>query len=191
MKVAIPSYMKYILEYCGYDNCHTIATIEENDLEYFKNEVKEGKVTNFFEAKIGPKNVLEGSSKSVDDFEFSRGHQKLLMAVVKLVKENLNENGVDSFSQELPSESIIPTKRKIENKVDKKIYSKKQKCSTNKLTSIENARLIESSSTATLGNSDIELQKHRSTLMKKMALSLINHSPENFANVSIIKMSSS
>lgn len=182
MCISIPSYIKYILEYCGYNNFHAIATIEESDLEYFKNEVREGKVTNFFEGKIGTRDTLEGSSKSVENFEFSRGHQKLLMAIVKLVKENLDEKGVESFSQEL----LIPTKRKTENKTQKTIHSKKQKFEANEDTKLD--RSIEPSSfgSSTHENSDIQLKNHRSTLIKKMVLSLINHAPETFASVSRI-----
>lgn len=94
----IPAYIKNVLKYCGYEDCHTIATIEENDLEYFTTEVRKGGITNFFTGS----EALQGSNKSEENFEFCRGHQKLLMAIVKFVKENLNENGVDAFLVKLP-----------------------------------------------------------------------------------------
>lgn len=73
LKSTIPSYIKYVLKYCGYENCHTIATIEDNDLEYFVGEVRKRGITNFFSGKFGIINALQGSNKSEENFEFSRG----------------------------------------------------------------------------------------------------------------------
>lgn len=108
MKVKVPAYIKHILEHCGYDNCYSIATIEEEDFDYLKNEVLKG--------TICAEKVFEGSSKSIEDFEFSRGHQKLLIVVVKFVKAILDASGVDGFS--------MP---KIKNKQEKNAKSKLQK----------------------------------------------------------------
>lgn len=97
LQISIPPYIKNVLTYFGYDNFHTISTIEENDLEYIATEVRKGGIMNYFTNKSGIEDPLYGSSKSEQNFEFSRGHQKLLMVIAKLLKKKLNENGVDAF----------------------------------------------------------------------------------------------
>lgn len=87
LKVPIPAYIKNVLKFCGYDNCHSIATIEEQDFEYVEAEVRNGGITKFFEGEIAANDVLDGSTKTEENFEIIRGHRKLLMAVVKFVKE--------------------------------------------------------------------------------------------------------
>lgn len=163
MKLKIPPYIKYILKFCGYDNCHTISTIKENDIEYFENRVR--KLPNFFD---GAKDVPDFSTKSTANFEIVRGHQQLIMAVKKLVKENLEQNGVDSFN--------MPNKRKrvIRNTT---VPTKFSKVATN-----------ESFETCRSENSETfdHLKEHKSTILRKMILSLITHTPEMFARVCIL-----
>lgn len=61
LNISIPPYIKCVLKYCGYENCHTIATIEENDLKYITAEVRK---VNFFSNEIDKENVLQSSNKS-------------------------------------------------------------------------------------------------------------------------------
>lgn len=50
MKVEIPPFIKYVLKFCGYDNCHSISVIDEkNDFEYFESEVRNGGIIEFYE----------------------------------------------------------------------------------------------------------------------------------------------
>lgn len=126
LKMSIPMYIKSVLKYCGYENCHTIATIEEKDFEYFTTEVRKGGIVSFFSNEIGTENALQGTNTCEENFEFSRGHQKLLLRIVKLVKENLNENGVDAFSVKISK----PKKMKnlnIATTVDESPYEVKDK----------------------------------------------------------------
>lgn len=89
---------------CGFDNCYTISTIEENDIEYFEGQVRKGALAKFFENNSEDlNNVLEGS---VELFEFSRGHQKLIMTIAKTVKEKFDKNGIDGFGFPETSKSI-------------------------------------------------------------------------------------
>lgn len=59
MNGVIPAYMKNILKSCGYDNCHTIATIEDADIDYFIDEVRKGNVNSFYKGKISEENIME------------------------------------------------------------------------------------------------------------------------------------
>lgn len=97
----MPPYIKNVLQYCGYENCHTIATIQEDDLDYIESEVRKGGITTFFEGKSIEK-ILEGCTKLIDDFEISRGHKKLVIAAVKVVQEKLECNGADGFLEVSP-----------------------------------------------------------------------------------------
>lgn len=157
MKMKIPSHIKHILKYCGFENCHTISTIEENDIEYFENEVRKGEIT-----------IVLNETTS-ENFEFSRGHKKLIMAITKLVNEKLNERGVDGFS--------MPKQRKRTLSNATTVATKISKLSTNENSSLD----CFSEAPEPLET----LQEYKSAVLRKMILSLITHTPEMFANVSI------
>lgn len=97
MNVVVPEYMKNILKCCGYDNCHTIATIVDADIEYFTDEVRNSTVHNFYHGKISAEAIMDGCATSVKNFVFSRGHVRLLQKIVKIVKETLEIHGADGF----------------------------------------------------------------------------------------------
>lgn len=98
LKDPVPAYIKNILQYCGYNNGISIATIEPNDIEYFTQEVRNGNVINHFRPIAG-ENVLEGSTRTIANFEFSRGHLRQLMFIVNFLKKYIEENGTDCFSK--------------------------------------------------------------------------------------------
>lgn len=120
LKVPIHPYIKNVLKFSGYDNCYAISTIEESDLEHIQTEIRKGDdILKFFEENssalspesilpiISLKTVLEGSNKKTfEEFEFSLGHQKLIMCIAKLVRENLDKNGVNGFAENVASTSM-------------------------------------------------------------------------------------
>lgn len=87
MRIKIPLVIKHILELCGYDNCYSIATIEDRDIDYIANEVRKG--------KLGAEMVLKESVETIKNFEFTRGHRKLIMAIAKFVKTILDSSGAN------------------------------------------------------------------------------------------------
>lgn len=96
---AVPAYFKNILKACGYDNVITIASIEEKDVQYFEEEVKNGKVAKYYE-ESGTIKILDGSTKTETNFEFTRGHKKLLLFISDYLKNYLKDND--------PNTSILP-----------------------------------------------------------------------------------
>lgn len=97
MKITVPRYIKFILMYCGFNDCHAIAAIEHTDLQRFVSEVRQGNVTNFCH-ELGVNDVLFGSREPEKNFAFILGHQRLLMAVVNFVRQNLSDCDAFSFS---------------------------------------------------------------------------------------------
>ncbi len=166
MKVNIPPYIKNILKYCGYENCHTIATIEENDLEYFTAEIRHcadkikklGMQAEFF---------LEGSTKGFDDFELVRGHQKLLMAVAKLVRDELETEGVNGFL-------LVSSKKKKINKPAAPHRSKKMKFSSNEPLSLsdETSDVMDN---PTASSEDTSFERQTKIVLLKALASLKYH----------------
>lgn len=182
MDVVVPAYIKNILKCCGYDNCHTLATIKDSDIEYFADEVRKGKITNFYHDKISSEAIMEGCMSTVENFVFSRGHIQLLKAIVKMVTDTLDVHGVDGFLLKLPKNSL-ENSLKLQNKdhilkaAATSVYRKRFKFST-------------VSSTRSQDNDQVScddaispIQNERSTLIRKAILSLITHSPKLFANV--------
>ncbi len=96
MKCTVPTYFKNILEECGFTNGMTIASIDDNDITYLEDEVKNGNVFKYFEDAKGM-NVLEGSNKTEKNFEFIRGHKNFLLAITDFLKSHLEKNGPESF----------------------------------------------------------------------------------------------
>lgn len=179
LNTGVPVYIKNILKYCGYDNCHALATIDDADLEYFADEVRNGGVNNFYHGKISAETIMEGCTTSVENFVFSRGHLQLLKAIVKIVKETLEIHGADGFLLKLPKD--LP-KEQEQGNISKSVsvYRKRFKFSTVTSTStdaVDNALNDETISPA---------EKARTIIIGKAILSLVTHTPKLFANVRII-----
>lgn len=188
LRVVVPPYIKYILTSCGYDNCYTIATINEADLEYFARELREGRVMKFYHGKVDAKEIMEGCTVPVEDFVFNRGHQKLLMAIVKLVNEILEVDGVEGFFVELPNQ----IKRKNENR---KNTAPRKRCrySIQASTSTQNINQQPGDNAQNIhqepGDDALNAVKEaRSTIIRKAILSLITHTPDIFAYVCIFSI---
>lgn len=112
--------------------------------------------------------------ESPGNFRFSRGHQKLIMTITKLVKEKLNECGVDGFSMTKPRKRAIRNTSSIPTKTLKLSTAECQaECSSQ-------GCIPESS------DSVYNVGKHKSSVLRKMILSLITNTPEMFANVRIM-----
>lgn len=179
MNVVVPAYMKNILICCGYDNCHAIATIEDDDLEYFADEVKKGSVNNFYQGKISVAAIMEGCSASVENFVFSRGHIKLLKAVVITVKNTLDTHGVDGFFINLSKVSTEVHQKENINSKPAPVYRKRFKFSTVNSTSTQETD--EKPDDDTISSVRIA----RSKLIKKAVLILISRTPKLLADVGI------
>lgn len=114
MKITVPRYIKLILMYCGFNDCHAIAAIEQSDLNRFINEVRQGNVTNFY-LKLGVNDALGGSREREENFVFVLGHERLLMAVVNFVKQNLSDYDDDTFSTNKEADTPKTQKLSLEN----------------------------------------------------------------------------
>lgn len=92
----------------------SIACIEEEDIEYFESEVRNGNVSKFFGNE---EKALKGSNQKLDDFEIVRGHRKFILAMRDILKAHMNEHGPDSFTLEVqkekPTDENISRKRKV------------------------------------------------------------------------------
>lgn len=157
LKCAIPSYFKNVLTACGYDNKITIASIDENDLQYFEQEVRNGNVSQYFEC-IDEFNILEGSTKTVESFEFTRGHKKFLLLIRDFLKHHLKETGPDSLTLQMPLSGFLSKTPSEENK--------------------------ENQNKGFTG--DVNIQQ--GILMCKIVMSLINTTPEMYAKVNPISI---
>lgn len=165
----VPPYIKYILSYCGYNNGTSIATIDDDDIQHFVSEVRNGNVTSYYKGIFKEKNVLEGSTTSTEEFEFRRGHLKHLICIVKFLKKHAEENGPNSFT-------ITKQKKKSKTKKpDRKVSSAPRK-------RIQYSQIDESLPVASGVESDIEKQKN--ILIPKMLYSLKTHTPKMYAEVS-------
>lgn len=175
LKVLVPPYIKYVLKYCGYDSCHTISTIEEPDFEYFEAEVRKGGIINFFEGEVSEKNVLEGSTKCVEEFEIRRGHRTLLRIAVKLIKERLDEYGVDGFYLEIAKKK----KPSFAKSIEEPLIGLKISTGTPKKSEFAKDIIPKNS----LDPFHEELIQLKTTLLAEVIRSLSNHSSEMYKEV--------
>lgn len=180
MNISIPVYIKHILTYCGYDNCYSIATIVDEDIKYFTDEATKG---SFCLDKIC---IAEGSATSANAYTnimFSRGHIKLLQAIVRVVKETLECDGADSFTIKV---------HPIATKVPAKVSTIQNENSTTDLTSFRRKRFKFSAVAAVSTSNEVRMNDTvtteacaRSTLTRKAMKVLVTHTPKLLANVSI------
>lgn len=185
----MPPYIKNVLRFCGYDNCHSIAEITDDDFEYFHDQVRKGNIKKFFEElpDEGVTDIMRGSTcsiETVEHFEISRGHQKFIKTIAKLVKEYLEKSGVDIFSASPKS------KKKSNLKNGFGGPTKKQKRSgplpnsgdgdaSGESSSRHHARSVEPSNESLL-------EDHKKLLVAKAVSILMNVTPELYKKVSII-----
>lgn len=166
----VPVYIKNILEVCGYTNGMSIACIEEDDFEYFEGEVKNGNVSEYFG---DGKDVLDGSNKKKEDFEFVRGHRKFVLAIRDLIKTHIDENGPDSLILEAKTSNETVSKEKVNE--EKNGLSRKRKNSSNDVhakakVNIKCPEVI----------TEDDMRKHRKVIYTKAIKSLVSETPHLF-----------
>lgn len=169
---------------CGFDNCYSVSTIVENDIKYFEDQVRKGALAKFFEDQISLDNVLEGSTEetvSVEEFQFSRGHQKLITIIAKTVKDNLDKHGIDGFCPTEPSKF----KKKISTCKLSDAPCKRQKNSLAKV--MEDSNLWEPDVDPIFEDSGLYADEmatiHRNKLVKQAVASLKSVTPAMFKEV--------
>lgn len=180
MDVIIPVYLVNILKCCGYDNCHTIATIVDADIEYFTDEVRKGGLNKFYGESAEA--LMQGCATSGENFVFMRGHVKLLQAIVKAVKDTLEMYGSDGFLLKLPN---VASKVKVSSdEKETSVYRKRFKFSTGPSTSaqVHNG----ASDLASEEACSYDVTEPRNILIRKAIMILITRTPNLFANVSIL-----
>lgn len=185
MKIRIPPFIKYVLRFCGYENCHTISTIEETDIEYFESEVRNGGIIEFYKNEVSPEDIFKGSTKAVNDFEINRGHRKLMMAAVKVVKNRLEENGVENFLAASPKRKMkikVSTKATEKNVAPAPVRRKKQKFSPSELLG-ESLDEFEEQSNEVDHETDPHIKHHKRVLYMKALMCLKNHDRDIYEEV--------
>lgn len=175
IKTPIPSYFKYVLKACGFNNGLTIASIDDEDIQYFEQEIRNGNVSAYYKNAHGLE-VLDGytlsSTKSTTNFEFTRGHIKLLLYIRDFIKKWLEENGTIALEKVHKNEIL---KRKNNGGTIKSniVPRKKTKYCLNEL------------SHSDVSSSPNALQKERSVLLGKAITSLIRHTPEMYVKARV------
>lgn len=111
----VPNYIKYVLSYCGYNNGITIASIDDDDIDYCVQEVRNGSITSY-QSKIGNKGVLPACRKTSESFEFLPRNLKYLMDIVEMLKSYIKENGIDCFNLKPEKPSKKTGHKKAPNK---------------------------------------------------------------------------
>lgn len=170
------------MKYCGFNNGITISQIGDVDIQDFVEQVQNGKVTKYFKPIIGDKDVLEGSTQTEKDFEFSRGHLKLLMTVVEFLKHFIQENGLESIIEEVEPTSQTKKSKTKEAKKNplKKPFIPKKKI---RLSAAAKTALYESHKHLILNTNAIEEEK--GILIMKMLVSLAGQTPTLYLAVSM------
>lgn len=178
LKTPVPIYFKRILKACGFNNGLTIASIDDKDVQYLEQEVRNGNVSAYFENVDGI-NVLDGSMKTVKNFEFTRGHKKFLLSIRDFLKNFLEENGTGSLVSEIaqkPSQKPETVKHKLNDNKNPKPYTvpkKKMKFCLSETSGPSNPSSLD------------ELKKERNILLGKAIMSLIRHTPEMYVKARV------
>lgn len=162
----VPAYFKNILKACGYENAITIASIEEEDVQYFEEEVRNGKVSKYYEG-MGAINILDGSTKTEANFEFTRGHKKFLIFISNFLKKYSKENASDSVK--------LPLKKTSEKKFKKMSNDLSPTCNI-KLPNKKQKDFHDS-------NTNRDMNLHQDILTCKVIMSLIHTTPAMYATV--------
>lgn len=158
-----------MLHYCGYENGVSIASIDNDDVDDIISKVRSGKVTQYFESKLADKDVLEGSNKNFENFDFSRGDREFLMHIVTFLKDHIEEYGIDSLSS---SNSKSGVKRPVQQSAGPP--PKRLKASNTPL---------DQSEKIPVGIPHEDLSKQKDILISKTITSLITYAPAIYVKV--------
>lgn len=177
LKTPVPTYFKRILKACGFNNGLTIASIDDKDVQYFEQQVRNGNVSAYFE-NVDGMNVLDGSTKTVENFVFTRGHTKFLLSIRDFLKNCLEQNGTASFVSEM-AQKPKTVKHKLNDNENPKPYTVHKKRTKYSLT--ETSGPSSPSGTSSLD----ELKKERNILLGKAITSLIRNTPEMYVKARV------
>ncbi|KAG4068990.1 hypothetical protein HA402_008461 [Bradysia odoriphaga] len=97
LQTSVPTYVKNVLQTCGYNNGISITLIDAEDIAYMESEVRNGNATKDLD-EAEEKTFFEGCTKKKDDFVFTMGHRKFLMYIVNFLKKYSAEHGSHSFT---------------------------------------------------------------------------------------------
>lgn len=170
------------MQACGFNNGITIALIDEDDIEYFVDQVRNGNVMKFFNSNE-EKNILEGMAVTAPKFEFSRGHKKLLWSIVKFLKTHVEENGPNNFILEVAPKKKT-SKSTTKNPVRRIAISSRKR----KISPVD--PLVESAIAESVLERPFEeplddvIKKHKSILLNRAVAALRGITPAMFAQVS-------
>lgn len=172
----IPTYIKNVMEVCGFDNAMTIAAIDEDDIGYFETEIKNGNISKHFESV---EEALKGSNKSEEkDFQFVRGHKKFILKIRDLMKSCVSKNGSESFvveSDKSEETSQAPEKEAGEIRLSRKRKNLPEVAGAKSKVKIECPEFI----------SEDEMMKHRNVIFTKFMTSLQSETPHMLKEVRI------
>lgn len=137
--------------------------------------MKNGNVSAYFEGN----DVLDGSTKVAEEFEFTRGHRKFLLSIRDFLKSNLdeNQNTLKLKAKNQPSTA----KRKLSQNVIRNVGSKKFKFFTPDPASSEG----QAEGSNSIDNLVDNLKNEKSILMGKAITSLIRHTPEKYVKARV------
>lgn len=176
LRTSVPKYIKNVLKVCGYNNGIALASIEEGDFDYLEGEVRNGNLMKYF-AGFEERIVLYDCTKSIQNFEFTRGHKKFLLFIASFLKAHSEENGLNSFTSETAQPKVrdvknLKYKRRAKSRIVNVPYKKMKISSCN---SDENHTIP--------ARDDLSLQ--RINLLKKALMSLIKHTPDMYVGACV------
>lgn len=152
--------------------------------------MRKGNLTKFFDKKTPEGlNVLDGSTKSAEDFEFSRGHQKLIISITNLVKQTLDENGLDGFAETSKSKAKKKKSANTWSDVPRKLRKNSSEVASEVSSNLQRPD-VESNAVNIVINSNQEIFAHQSTLVKKALKSLQVLTPLMYKKVTPIFLAS-
>lgn len=118
----VPIYVQNILALNGYENALSIKTLTSEDMEYLRNYARND-MHNRIPEGANLSDYYGPFSERPKEFEFLRGHLKLMEQLVLLINETILSKGHEYFS--FKKQKVVQTKITVQKEVQGNISNRK------------------------------------------------------------------
>lgn len=95
----VPMYIRNVLKFHGFDSALTVRLMDEEDIKEMEKFARSGVMQRISAGEVNLQDFYGPFVKSTKDFQFLRGHRKVLKDIAQFIREKGSHNITDSLNE--------------------------------------------------------------------------------------------